>query len=84
MFIVVNFKVYEVSDVVRDVVINGEIVVGNMIDFYGYMVMKQNLNCVYVILVGESIINGDLIVLFKYSKYLEVVQVFIYWVFIEG
>lgn len=40
MFIVVNFKVYEVSDVVRDVVINGEIVVGNMIDFYGYMVMK--------------------------------------------
>lgn len=82
--IAANSKIYDASDAVREAVIGGDIGVGNTIDFYGYIAMKSNPSCEYIIPKGQSIINGDPIAVLVKSQHKEAAQAFIYWVLTEG
>lgn len=84
--IAANAKIYDASDAVRDDVIAGNIAVGTTIDFYGYIAMKQNPNCVYIIPSGESVLNGDPVAVVKSIKpeKLQAAYAFIYWLLTDG
>ncbi len=79
-----NAKVYSGSGDVRDGVINGEIMVGITIDFYGYTAQKLNPACVYVLPEGETIVNGDPIAVTVSTKHPEAAEAFVAWVLTEG
>jgi len=75
-----NARIYDASDAVREGVIAGEIAVGTTIDFYGYIAMKANPACEYVVPSGQSIVNADPIALVKNTPHKEAAQAFILWV----
>ncbi len=79
-----NAHVYKGSGEVRDAVINGEIMVGITIDFYGYTAQKLNPACVYVLPEGETIVNGDPIAVAVSTKHPEAAEAFIAWVLTDG
>lgn len=79
-----NSKVYSGSSAVRDAVMNGEIMVGITIDFYGYTAHKQNPACVYVAPPGETIVNGDPIAITVSTKNPKAAEAFLAWVLTDG
>jgi len=79
-----NAKVYSGSSDVRDAVINGEIMVGITIDFYGYTAEKLNPACVYILPKGETIVNGDPIAVTISTKHPQAAEAFVAWVLTEG
>ncbi len=79
-----NAKVYSGSGDVRDGVINGEIMVGITIDFYGYTAQKLNPACMYILPEGETIVNGDPIAVTVSTKHPEAAEAFVAWVLTEG
>ncbi len=79
-----NSKVYSGSSAVRDAVMNGEIMVGITIDFYGYTAHKQNPACVYVAPQGQTIINGDPIAITVSTKHPKAAEAFLAWVLTDG
>ncbi len=79
-----NSRIYQGSGDVRDAVINGELMVGITIDFYGYTAQKLNPACKYILPKGETIVNGDPIAVTISSKHPEAAQAFVAWVLTEG
>ncbi|UXD21654.1 ABC transporter substrate-binding protein [Ignicoccus pacificus DSM 13166] len=79
-----NSKIYSGSGLVRDAVINGEIMVGITIDFYGYTAHKQNPACIYVVPQGQTIVNGDPIAVTVSTKHPEAAEAFVAWALTDG
>ncbi len=79
-----NAMVYQGSGDVRDAVINGEIMVGITIDFYGYTAHHLNPACIYIAPKGETIVNGDPIAVTISTKYPEAAEAFVAWVLTDG
>ncbi|WP_236698107.1 ABC transporter substrate-binding protein [Pyrodictium occultum] len=79
-----NARIEEGSAIVRDDVINGEVMVGITIDFYGYTAERLNPACKYVLPRGETIVNGDPIAVVKSTKNPEAAEAFVAWALTEG
>ncbi|WP_338251335.1 ABC transporter substrate-binding protein [Pyrodictium abyssi] len=79
-----NARIEEGSAIVRDDVINGDVMVGITIDFYGYTAESLNPACRYILPQGETIVNGDPIAVTKSTKHPEAAEAFIAWVLTEG
>ena len=79
-----NSKIYSGSSLVRDAVMNGEIMVGITIDFYGYTAHKQNPACIYVLPKGQTIVNGDPIAVTTSSEHPEAAEAFVAWALTKG
>ncbi len=79
-----NSRIYRHSHDVRDAVINGEIMVGLTIDFYGYTAHVLNPACRYILPVGETIVNGDPIAVTVSTKHPEAAEAFVAWVLTQG
>ncbi len=79
-----NSKIYSGSSLVRDAVMNGEIMVGITIDFYGYTAHKENPVCIYVIPQGQTIVNGDPIAVTVSTKHPLAAEAFVAWALTDG
>ncbi|WP_317895065.1 ABC transporter substrate-binding protein [Pyrofollis japonicus] len=79
-----NAKVEPGSAIVRDDVINGIVMVGITIDFYGYTAHLLNPACYYVMPQGETIVNGDPIAVTISTKHPEAAEAFVAWVLTQG
>ena len=78
-----NSRIYGGSGDVRDAVMRGDIAIGTTIDFYGYMAMYQNPNCVYIAPAGETIVNADPIAIINITKHPVHAAAFVAWVLSE-
>ncbi|WP_088172055.1 ABC transporter substrate-binding protein [Pyrodictium delaneyi] len=79
-----NARIEEGSALVRDDVINGDVMVGITIDFYGYTAERLNPACKYILPQGETIVNGDPIAVVKSTKHPEAAEAFVAWILTEG
>ncbi|NPA84479.1 MAG: ABC transporter substrate-binding protein [Crenarchaeota archaeon] len=79
-----NSRIYSGSSLVRDAVVNGEIMVGITIDFYGYTAHRENPACVYVLPQGETIVNADPIAVTVSTKNPEAAEAFVAWSLTDG
>ncbi len=79
-----NAKIEQGSAIVRDDVINGVVMVGITIDFYGYTAHRLNPACYYVMPEGQTIVNGDPIAVTISTKYPEAAEAFVAWVLTDG
>jgi len=79
-----NAVIEQGSAAVRDDVINGRVMVGITIDFYGYTAEKANSACKYILPQGETIVNGDPIAVTVGSKNQAAAEAFLAWVLTEG
>jgi ABC-type Fe3+ transport system substrate-binding protein len=75
-----NSRIYDMSELVRDSAISGNIGVGTTIDFYGYTAQLENPElCKYILPEDGTLINPDPIALLKTSPNAEAAQAFITW-----
>ncbi|MFZ8783480.1 MAG: ABC transporter substrate-binding protein [Desulfurococcaceae archaeon] len=81
--IAANSIIYSGSGEVRDAVIRGDIAIGTTIDFYGYMAMHVNPDCIYVAPGGETIVNADPVAILKDTRYPVHAAAFVAWVLSE-
>jgi len=80
-----NAEIKEGSEDVRDAVINGEVLVGITIDFYGYTAEKvTNGVCRYILPQGETIVNADPVAVTVSTKHPEAAEAFVAWLLTEG
>ncbi len=79
-----NARIEPASGLVRDDVINGIVMVGITIDFYGYTAERINKACKYILPQGETIVNGDPIAVTSYTEHPEAAEAFVAWVLTEG
>jgi ABC-type Fe3+ transport system substrate-binding protein len=79
-----NARIEPASGLVRDDVINGIVMVGITIDFYGYTAERINKACKYILPQGETIVNGDPIAVTAYTKHPEAAEAFVAWVLTDG
>ena len=80
-----NARIEEGSELVRDDVIAGEVLVGITIDFYGYTAERLTGGvCRYILPQGETIVNGDPIAVTVSTKHPEAAEAFVAWVLTEG
>ena len=79
-----NSLIEQGSAAVRDDVINGRVLVGITIDFYGYTAEKVNPACRYVLPQGETIVNGDPIAVTIGTRNQDAAEAFLAWVLTDG
>ena len=79
-----NALIEQGSAAVRDDVINGRVLVGITIDFYGYTAEKVNPACRYILPQGETIVNGDPIAVTVGTKNQAAAEAFLAWVLTDG
>jgi ABC-type Fe3+ transport system substrate-binding protein len=79
-----NAIIEQGSAAVRDDVINGRVMVGITIDFYGYTAEKVNPACRYILPQGETIVNGDPIAVTTGTNNQTAAEAFLAWVLTEG
>jgi len=78
-----NSRVYPGSGDARDAVIKGDVAIATTIDFYGYMAVNINPDCVYIAPEGETIVNSDPIAIISITKYPVHAAAFVAWVLSE-